>query len=123
MLTECRPGGACSVQGVVHAIAGLPSSVAVAPPGLLTTITSCAATRRTCGCDGCGDTGCGAVSCLGGSSIARFGAGSPGGVAPCGGPIGLGFASPGGVELAWGAGGGCGCECGRGSWGWRRAAS
>src|SRR5574340_137192 len=39
METECRPGDAWSVHGVLHSLSARPSSAAVAPGGLLATAT------------------------------------------------------------------------------------
>src|ERR1043166_2059616 len=123
--TVWRPGGDCSVHGVLHETAALLSSVAVAPPGLLVTITSCAADAWRTG-DGAGlagGSGCSMVFFAGSSAAALVSAGGAAGVAVCGacgaGPRALGLSPPDAVCdcVSCGNCGGAGdCACCLGSW-------
>src|ERR1019366_8488040 len=79
----CLPGAARSEHGVEHASDGLPSSVAVAPPGLLRMLTSGGAAGRT---------GAVARSVLGAGSAAADLTASLGTVLT--GSAGAGFAGP-----------------------------
>src|SRR4051794_21342029 len=106
MLTPsmCLPGAAFKLHGVEQEMAELPSRVAVAPPGLVITITDCKAALRTA-LPGSAAEGLGTLA---GARVA--------GLPPSGGPTGLGFASSGeGAAAAVGEGaatgvrnGGCG---------------
>ena len=77
--TVCLPCAAVSEHGVVHAMDELPSSVAVAPPGLLVNITSCgAATRTGAGRRSIfGNSACGALGFTASGSALAGGSGCP----------------------------------------------
>src|ERR1019366_5846005 len=115
----CLPGAARSEHGVEHASDGLPSSVAVAPPGLLKMLTSGGTAGRTgaaarsalgVGVDGsrAADFTASLGGVVAGSAGAAFAASFTAGLTAAGSglaggsacPTGLGLASPGAVPTA-----------------------